>query len=101
MYRNYIAAGFSPDGFWTLTPRLYAVHLDAAMARMKIEMSMRNRSAWNTAALTGAAMAGKLPRYDEVFASDHPEGRGPQSVAQQETALRVLAAVWGAVEQGA
>lgn len=67
---------------------------------MKIEMAMRNRSAWNTAALTGAAMAGKLPRYDEVFGTSTPDHRGPQSAEQQETALRVLAAVWGVVEQG-
>lgn len=61
-------------------------------------MTMRNRTAWNTAALVGAAMAGKLPRYDEFFRADTPENRGPQTPEQQEAALRVLAAAWGAVE---
>ncbi|WP_017999926.1 hypothetical protein [Paracoccus sp. N5] len=88
-----------PDGFWALTPRLYAVHMHAAIARLKIEMTMRNRSAWNTAALTGAAMVGKLPRYEEFFRPETAEERGAQSAEQQETALRVLAAVWGASEQ--
>ncbi|WP_423209123.1 hypothetical protein E2976_18430 [Paracoccus yeei] len=73
--------------------------MDAALSRLKIEMTMRNRTAWNTAALVGAAMAGKLPRYDEFFRSDSAEERGPQTPEQQEVALRVLAAAWGAVEQ--
>ncbi|MDF3606129.1 hypothetical protein PE067_08305 [Paracoccus sp. DMF-8] len=67
------------------------------MSRLKIEMTMRNRSAWNTAALVGSAMAGKLPRFDEFFRSDTAVDRGPQSPEQQEAALRVLAATWGAV----
>ncbi|WP_285050801.1 hypothetical protein [Paracoccus sp. SSJ] len=62
-------------------------------------MTMRNRTAWNTAALVGAAMAGKLPRYEEFFRIDERETRGPQSPEQQEAALRVLVAAWGAVEQ--
>ena len=96
LYRNYIAAGFPPDGFWALTPRLYALQMHAALARMKIEMAMRNRTAWNTAALVGAAMVGKLPRYHEFFRTEEAVQRGPQSPEQQDAALRVLAAAWGA-----
>lgn len=75
------------------------MQMHAALSRIKIEMTMRNRTAWNTAALVGAAMVGKLPRYDDFFRTDSRESRGPQSPEQQEAALRVLAAAWGAVEQ--
>lgn len=96
LYRDYIAAGFPPDEFWALTPRLYALQMRAALERMKIEMTMRNRTAWNTAALVGAAMVGKLPRYHEFFRTEETVQRGPQSPEQQDAALRVLAAAWGA-----
>lgn len=69
--------------------------MQAARARMRLEVAMRNRTAWNTAALVGSAMAGKLPRYDEVF----PPAAAPaaiQTPEQQEVALRMLAAAWGA-----
>lgn len=96
LYRNYLKAGYAPEGFWELTPRLYAIQIHAALERIKVEMTMRNRTAWNTAALFGAAMAGKMPRYDEFFQTDGREDRGPQSPEQMEAALRVLAASWGA-----
>lgn len=73
--------------------------MHAALSRLKIEMTMRNRTAWNTAALVGAAILGKLPRYDEFFRTDAPENSEPQTPEQQEAALRVLAAAWGAIEQ--
>lgn len=70
--------------------------MQAARERMRLEILMRNRTAWNTAALVGSAMAGKLPRYEEFFPSETPADRAPQTAAQQEVALRVLAAAWGA-----
>lgn len=66
---------------------------------MRLEITMRNRTAWNTAAMVGAAMAGKLPRYEEFFEQDSPDYGEPQTPAQQEAALRVLAAAWGAVHE--
>lgn len=58
---------------------------------------MRNRAAWNTGALVGAAMAGKLPRYDEFFPVEPvATDTTPQTAAQLEAALYALAASWGA-----
>ena len=59
---------------------------------------MRNRTAWNTAALCGMAMAGKLPRYEDVFPPRAARQQQVQTAEQQEVALRLLAAAWGAVE---
>ncbi|AGT07906.1 hypothetical protein JCM7686_0797 [Paracoccus aminophilus JCM 7686] len=63
---------------------------------------MRNRSAWTTAALTGAAFVGKLHKFDEYFGASRAAGQGGevQTAAQQETALRILAQAWGAKEDG-
>lgn len=91
-----MAAGFPPRDFWTLTPRLYALQMHGARARIRVEMTMRNRQAWNTAALVGAAMAGKMPRYDDFFPTYRAEAKAAQNADQQEAALRVLAALWGA-----
>ncbi|MFV0303559.1 MAG: hypothetical protein ACK5IP_22280 [Paracoccus sp. (in: a-proteobacteria)] len=61
-------------------------------------MRIRNRQAWNTAALVGAAQVGKLPRYEDVFGSSPKQRPAVQTGKQQEAALRVLAAAWGAVK---
>lgn len=64
-------------------------------------MAMRNRTAWNTAALLGAAMVGKLPRYSEVFPPARAAKPATQTPEQQEVALRLLASAWGAVQEEA
>ena len=61
---------------------------------------MRNRTAWNTAALCGMAMSGKLPKYEDVFPPRGSRNGQAQTPEQQEVALRLLAAAWGAVEAG-
>ncbi len=75
------------------------MQMHGALSRLKIEMTMRNRTAWNTAALLAYAMAGKLPRYEEFFGTDTRQSQPPQTAEQQEVALRVLAAAWGAAKQ--
>ena len=98
LYRNFLKAGYAGERFWGLTPRLYAIEIHAALERLRLEMTMRNRTAWNTAALVGAAMAGKLPRYDEFFPVEaEADSKGPQTAEQLEVALRALAASWGAL----
>lgn len=76
--------------------RLYALQMQAHRDRLRLAAEMRNRSAWNTAALTGAAFAGKLRGYDSYFSASDPRQSGPQTPEQLEAALHVLAAAWGA-----
>ena len=92
-----MAAGFSPADFWGLTFRHYDFHMQGAAKRVKREVEMRNRQAWNTAALCGAAFAGKLPKYERVFGgSQSIKHGGEQSPEVQEAALMQLARAWGA-----
>lgn len=76
--------------------------MQAVRDRLHLDVAMRNRSAWTTAALTGAAFVGKLRKYDEYFGTNRTVGQGgeAQTAAQQETALRLLAQAWGAKEDG-
>lgn len=69
--------------------------MQGAARRIEREAEISNRQAYNTAALAGAAFAGKLPRYDKVFRKPVQPGR-PQSAAVLEANLRALAAAWGA-----
>lgn len=70
--------------------------MDGARARIEREIETANRNAWNTAALVGAAMAGKLPSYDKVFGKRmQPAGRQSPDVLSAN--LRALAVAWGAV----
>lgn len=70
--------------------------MDGARARVEREIETANRTAWNTAALVGAAMAGKLPPYDKVFARKI-QPQPAQSAAVLDANLRALAIAWGAV----
>lgn len=67
-----------------------------AAQRIKLEIEMRNRQAWNTASLTGAAMGGKLPAYETCFGPARPSARRRQSPEVLAAMGRALAAVWGA-----
>lgn len=93
---DYTAAGFDPLAFWSHTPRLFDLHMQGAKERLARELEITNRHAYSTAALAGAAFAGKLPAFDKAFGKNlRPSGK-PQSVAAMEASLRVLAAAWGA-----
>ncbi|MDN3711631.1 hypothetical protein QWZ10_06975 [Paracoccus cavernae] len=73
----------------------------AVRDRLHLDLAMRNRMAWTMAALTGAAFVGKLRGYDDYFgAHGAPTRGGAQTAVQQETALRLLAQAWGAIEEG-
>lgn len=70
--------------------------MEGARARVEREIETANRTAWNTAALVGAAMAGKLPSYDKVFGRKL-KPQAAQSAAVLDANLRALAIAWGAV----
>lgn len=91
-----MAAGFDPGSFWGLTLRLFDLHMRGAVKRIEREAEISNRHAWNNAAMTGAAMSGKLKRFDEVFRR-RPKAGAVQSAEVMEANLRALAKAWGAV----
>lgn len=93
---DYVAAGFDPAAFWGLTPRLFDLHMQGAIRRMEREADGRNLQTYNGAALTGAAMAGKLPKFERVF-RPRPKAGAVQSAEVLEANLRALARAWGAV----
>lgn len=65
-----------------------------AQKRIELQIEISNRQAYNTAALTGGALAGKLPAFDKVF-RPAPRATKPQSPDVQEAMLRTLALAWG------
>ena len=67
-----------------------------ADALLEREAEVRNLQTYNVAALTGAAMAGKLPKFERVFPRKL-KGGAAQSAEVMESNLRALARVWGAV----
>lgn len=66
-----------------------------ARQRLRLEIEMRNRQAWNTASLTGLAFAGKLPAFERCFGGG-PQAGPPQSPPVLAAMGRALAAAWGA-----
>ncbi|RRH71993.1 hypothetical protein [Falsigemmobacter faecalis] len=91
-----MAAGFDPDGFWQLTPRLFSALMRGARGRIELQIDLQNRLAWQTAALSGAAFVGKLPAFEKVFPEHGGREVQPQTPEHQEGFLRALAAAWGA-----
>lgn len=75
-----------------------------AAQRVEREIEMRNRQAYNAAALSGAAFAGKLPRFERAFRKQVAVVRArsarPQPAAVLEANLRALAKAWGADIKG-
>jgi len=66
-----------------------------ASRRIERNIEISNRQSYNTAALTGAAFAGKLPKFEQAFRLKPARGQ-PQSAAVLEANLRALAIAWGA-----
>lgn len=69
--------------------------MQGAIKRMEREAEAANLQTYNGAALTGAAMAGKLPKFERVF-RPHLRAGAPQSSEILEANLRALARAWGA-----
>ena len=75
--------------------RMYDLHMRGAIRRMEREADAANHHAYNTAALTGGAMAGKLPQFDRVFRPRLKSG-AVQSADVLQANLLALAKAWGA-----
>lgn len=94
---DYTAAGLCPQGFWGLTFRLYDLHMQGAAKRISREIEVSNRLAWNTAALSGAAFSGQLPKFEKVFSSGSKvRAAAQQSAEVLEAHLKMLAIAFGA-----
>lgn len=82
MLADYISAGFDPDAFWRLTPRLYLVHMRGAAARREIEQSEREWLAWHIA---GLSRMQKLPRFEQF--SSTKKAAAPKAVPWEQQLL--------------
>jgi hypothetical protein len=60
----WVEYGFQPDAFWHQTPLHFQLALDAVRDRVKFEREESLFLAYNTAALSSAASAGKLKPFD-------------------------------------
>lgn len=56
----WIEAGFAPETFYEQTPRHFQLAMEAVRKRLERDMEAQLTMAWNNAAFTGAAQAGKL-----------------------------------------
>ncbi|WP_417723954.1 hypothetical protein [Salipiger sp.] len=88
---GYVAAGFDPGGFWSLSLREYQVHMRAARVRAEAEQEARAWSAWHAEALRRQK---DLPAFrDFVKGKADP----PQSPDEQQAFFDLLTGAWGAV----
>lgn len=55
-----------------MTPAEFSRHMDAWVWRRKQDVEAQQRLAFNTAALTAKAMAGKLKKFEEIFKEKTP-----------------------------
>lgn len=69
--------------------------MTGAGRRIERQADMLNRHSWGTAAMTGAAMGGKLPKFEKVFRPRIQQGAA-QSAEVLEANIKALAAAWGA-----
>ena len=90
MLRRYVVAGHDPHSFWTLTPRLFSIVMEAAAEKARHEHQARAWVVWHTAALSRVP---KMPDFDE-FAGIKAKR---QTSEELQMNLKMLAAAWGAV----
>ncbi|MFD1913799.1 hypothetical protein [Halodurantibacterium flavum] len=75
--------GFDPDAFWRLTPRLYVIQMQGALARIRGEARARIEAAWLTAMLSRAT---RIPPLEQLLRG--PEGRpAPEELRAEMRAL--------------
>ncbi|WP_418592085.1 hypothetical protein [Ponticoccus sp. (in: a-proteobacteria)] len=90
LLQAYVAAGLDPSGFWELSLRAYARHMQGARDRLQAEQQGRAWAAWHAAALL---------RQDKLMGfAEFMDGRdtGPQSPEDLQAAFNMMATAWGA-----
>lgn len=88
MLESYIAAGLDPAAFWSLTPRLYLVHMTGASARLEREHKDRAWLAYHTAYLPDVKKRPKL----EDLTGEPSRARRAKTWEQQLAAWEIYAA---------
>lgn len=97
LLRGYVAAGFSPDGFWRLTPRLYVAHMRGAGERAEFEYKAHTRHAWQTANLMRAK---EIPSIEKLLRKK-PKLSPEEISARLKAGLpRITLAEWRARKKG-
>lgn len=71
MMSDYAGAGFDPEAFWALTPRLYLLQMQGRAAREDSESRRMVTGAWLAAMLFRSA---KLPRLSRLLKDGHTSG---------------------------
>ena len=84
MLSDYAAAGFDPEAFWALTPRLYLLHMQGRAEREDSESRRMVTGAWLTAMLFRSA---RLPRLARLL-RDRPASGGDIDVRHRLASLR-------------
>jgi len=92
LLQAYVAAGFDPAAFWSLTPRLYFVQMQGARDRLQREQRDRSWLAWHVAALMRADQIPDFTQFVEGVATK------PQTPEMQKAMVLALARAWGADE---
>lgn len=96
-FRAHVEAGFAPDQFWGLSPRLYLHQMRAAAARARSRAQERAWLAWHSGALAREGV--KLPDPRQfIGAADKPR-RARQDRATLQAMCDALAIAWGAKKE--
>lgn len=77
----WVQAGFTPDTFWHQTPASFALSMKAVRKRLEREDDDRLVMAWQTAALCGAAQAGKLKPLKHYLRKPGPKQKQSDMLA--------------------
>lgn len=80
----WVDAGFSPDAFWHQSPATFQLAMEGVRKRLEREAEADVRLAWQVAAMSAAAQAGKLKPLRHYLAKQP----GQQTPAQMLAALR-------------
>ncbi|WP_136685699.1 hypothetical protein [Falsirhodobacter xinxiangensis] len=94
MLEAYIEAGFDPASFWSLTLRLFQIHMRGAQARIRRDQQQATTTAYLTAGLTRIK---KLPKLKDLLRQ--PGEKMDVGIALglvRETLPRVTLAEWQA-----
>ena len=83
-----MAAGFDPDGFWRLTPKLYQIHMDGARKRLDREAKEMAWAVWHVAALTRTK---KMPRLNQFIPAEKSQSAKPSTWQAQLAAWQSYA----------
>lgn len=84
---TWISLGFAEKDFWEITPKIFAIHVEAAESRLTREYNDRAFQAWQTAVWAVAAYVGKAPKPKEFLID---AGKKSKSKVDPEVQEKIL-----------